>query len=195
MPKNIVLIQAHPDPAPERFCRVLAETYTRAAHRSGHDIQVLNLATMSIPLLRTKSDYESGPAPAAIQSAQAMISAADHLVIIFPLWLGDMPALLKGFLEQLLRPGFAYGGSTEKGLPKKLLKGKSARIVITMGMPAAFYRFFFRAHSLKNLKRNILAFCGVSPIRDSLIGLVEGKDMRPRQKWLNKMEEFGRCAM
>jgi putative NADPH-quinone reductase len=130
-----------------------------------------------------------------IAAAQRRVAAADHIVIIFPLWLGDMPALLKAFLEQLLRPGFAYEGSTEKGLPKKLLKGKSARIIITMGMPSAFYRLYYRAHSLKNLKRNILAFCGISPVRDTLIGQVEAKDPALRKRWLKKMEELGRWAI
>lgn len=195
MPKKVVLIQAHPDPAPERFCRVLAEAYARAATKAGHEVKTLDLARMSFPLLQTKTEHEDGPVPPEIQGAQRLVAAADHLVIVFPLWLGDMPALLKGFLEQLLRPGFAYSGSTEKGLPKKLLKGKSARVVITMGMPAVFYRLYFRAHSLKNLKRNILAFVGISPARESLIGLVEGKDDAPRKKWLKKMEELGRWAM
>jgi putative NADPH-quinone reductase len=195
MPKSIVVIQAHPDPAPERFCRALAEAYVRAARKAGHGVKVLNLAQLDFPLLRTKVEHEQAPPPPDIRSAQQAIAAADHLVILFPLWLGDMPALLKGFLEQVLRPGFAYSGSTEKGLPKKLLKGKSARIVITMGMPAAFYRLYYRAHSLKNLKRNILAFCGISPARETLIGMVEDKDPAPRRRWLKKMEELGRWAL
>jgi putative NADPH-quinone reductase len=69
------------------------------------------------------------------------------------IWLGDMPAVLKGFSEQVLRPGFAISGSRAGHLPKELLAGRSARIVVTMGMPALFYR----AHSVKSLKRNILA--------------------------------------
>src|SRR3546814_10287671 len=78
-------------------------------------------------------------------------SWADHLVILYPLWLGDVPALLKGFLEQILRPGFAIDeGST--GMSAKLLTGRSARIIVTMGMPAPIYRLFFRAHSLKSLE-------------------------------------------
>src|SRR3546814_3372437 len=76
-------------------------------------------------------------------------------VILYPLWLGDVPALLKGFLEQILRPDFAIDeGST--GMSAKLLTGRSARIIVTMGMPAPIYRLFFRAHSLKSLDRNLL---------------------------------------
>lgn len=195
MPKSILVIQAHPDPASGRFCRVLQESYVNAARKAGHTVRTIDLAGIEVPLLQTKQDYETGAPPADIASAQRAITAADHLVFIFPLWLGDMPALLKAFLEQVLRPGYAYSGSTEKGLPKKLLKGKSARIVITMGMPAVFYRLYFRAHSLKNLKRNILAFCGISPARETLIGMIEDKDPKARQRWLKKMEELGRWAL
>ncbi len=60
------------------------------------------------------------------------------------------------------------------GMPKKLLAGKSACVVITMGMPAFIYRWYFGAHGLKNLKRNILGFCGVGPIKDTLIGMWRG---------------------
>jgi putative NADPH-quinone reductase len=74
---------------------------------------------------------------------------------------------------------------------KKLLKGKSARIVVTMGMPAFFYRWYFRAHSLKSLERNILAFCGIAPIKTSLIGMVDGGDGAKREKWLAKMRALG----
>ena len=85
---------------------------------------------------------------------------------------GSMPALLKAFLEQVLRPGFAFGAAERRGMPKKLLAGKSARIVVTMGMPAFFYRLYYRAHSLKSLERNILGFVGIKPVRVTLLGNV-----------------------
>lgn len=97
---------------------------------------------------------------------------------MFPLWLGDVPALLKAFFEQALRPGFAIGKAAPGRLWKKLLKGRSARVIVTMGMPAFFYRLYYRAHGVKSLKRNILEFCGISPVRASLIGTVESEGAR-----------------
>lgn len=117
----------------------------------------------------------------------------DHLVIVYPLWLGSMPALLKAFLEHVFRPGFAFEYGA-KGFPRKLLRGKSARIVVTMGMPAFFYRWYFGAHSLKSLERNILRFCGISPIRESLFGLVETATESTRHKWLQTMRKLGAAA-
>src|SRR5450756_3185948 len=93
------------------------------------------------------------------RSTQSRSSAASDVykrqVILFPLWLGSMPALLKGFLEQLLRPGFAFAAADGRRLPKKLLAGKSARIIVTMGLPALLYRRYIRAHRLKRLDRNL----------------------------------------
>lgn len=106
-----------------------------------------------------------------------------------------MPALLKGLLEQLFRPGFAFAESGEHGLPKKLLTGKSARIVVTMGMPALFYKWFYRAHSLKSLERNILAFSGFGPVHSSIVGMVEGMGEKQRRRWLRRLEQLGRVAL
>ena len=69
--------------------------------------------------------------------------------------------------------------------------GKSARIVVTMGMPALVYRWFFLAHSLKSLERNILAFCGIRPTRATLIGQVEGMNEHQRAGWLDELRGLG----
>jgi putative NADPH-quinone reductase len=128
--------------------------------------------------------------PEAIGEAQRTIAWAEHLVIVFPLWMGDMPALLKAFFEQTLRPGFAIGKTAPGRLGKRLLKGRSARIVVTMGMPAFFYSVYYRAHSLKSLKRNILEFCGIAPVRTTVIGTVEGRN-EAREDWLMRLSALG----
>ena len=114
------------------------------------------------------------------------------LVLVFPLWLGEMPALLKAFFEQVARPGFAYdlGGSP---LRSGLLRGKSARIVITMGMPAFVYRLYYGSHSLKAMKIGILRFMGIAPIRSTLIGMVGSKRF-DGGSWLDEMLRLGRMA-
>jgi putative NADPH-quinone reductase len=190
--KNIAIIQGHPDPAPERFCRAFADAYARSARAAGHSVEIIDVSALDFPLLRSKATYETCDAPAGLWAAQTTIQNADHLVVVFPLWLGDLPALLKGFLEQVLRPGFAYSGGMDQGRFKKLLKGKSARVVVTMGMPAFVYRLFYGAHGLKNLRRNILAFCGISPISESFIGLIEQDNPGARKSWLARAEAFGR---
>lgn len=191
--KNIVIIQGHPDSNGEHFGHALEDAYTAGAEQAGHKVQCIKIAELDFPLLRTAEDWQDGTPVEAIQQSQQAITWAEHLVIIYPLWLGTMPALLKAFFEQVFRPGFAIGASEPRKVPKPLLKGKSARIVITMGMPAFFYRWYFRAHSLKNLERNILRFCGVGPIKENLIGSIE-VDNAKRKKWLKKLRDLGRKA-
>lgn len=193
MKRNILVIQGHPDPRGDRFGHALAAAYVDAARAAGHRVEILEIARLDFPLLRTKEDFEDGAVPDAILPAQQAIGRADHLVLFYPLWLGDMPALLKGFLEQAFRPGFAVGRADRGNRSGGLLKGKSARIVVTMGMPAFIYRWFFGAHSLKSLRRNILQFSGVRPVRVSLVGLVEGHARR-RAKWLERMRGLGRTG-
>lgn len=192
MVKHITLIQGHPDTAPDRFCRALADTYARSARAAGHTVEIIDVARLDFPLLRSKADYEMAGAPASLHPAQEAIQRANHIVVVFPLWLGDLPALLKGFLEQILRPSFAYTGGMDTGRFRKLLKGKSAHIFVTMGMPGFAYRLFYGAHGLKNLRRNILGFCGIAPIKESLIGLIERNNPKTREGWLARAQAFGR---
>ena len=194
MSKRITIIQGHPDPHGKHFGHALMDAYAQGAAEAGHELKYITVAELDFPVLRTKEDWESGTPLPAIQSCQEAIAWADHLVIVYPLWLGSMPALLKAFLEQTLRPSFAIATAEPGKMWRKLLKGKSARIVVTMGMPAFFYRWYFHAHSLKSLERNILAFCGIAPIKASLIGMIEGGDGSKRERWLEKMRALGREA-
>ena len=191
---KIAIIQGHPDPSGNRLCHALGQAYAEGAREAGHTVTTIDVGKLDFPLLRSKDDWHEGGdgTPKDLLDAQQACLAADHLVFIYPLWLGTMPALLKGFLEQVLRPGVAL--SYSDGFPKSLLKDKSARIVVTMGMPALAYRFYFMAHSLKNLERNILGFVGVKPIRSTLFGMVEQASEKKRLAWLEKMREFGRRA-
>jgi putative NADPH-quinone reductase len=187
---KIALIQGHPDPRGGRFCHALAESYAQAAREGGHEVKTIEVARLEFALLRSAADWQEGAPGEAIRGAQQTLAWAEHLVIVFPLWLGDMPALLKGFFEQALRPGFAIGKAEPGRFWKKLLKGRSARLIVTMGMPAFFYRVYYRAHSVKSLKRNILEFCGVSPVRSSLIGTIDSPTAR--QIALAKAQMLGR---
>jgi putative NADPH-quinone reductase len=194
MGKRILIIDGHPDARDERYVHALAKAYAAGAGAGGHETRNLLIGDLAFPLIERGEEFRDEPPPKPIVTAQEAIAWADHLVILYPLWLGSMPAKLKAFFEQVLRPGFAFGAARGKGLPKKLLKGKSARIVVTMGMPALFYRFVYRAHSLKSLEHNILAFCGIRPVRATLVGMAESMSAARRSSWLMKMQQLGRNA-
>lgn len=191
MGKHILMIQGHPDASQRHLCHSLEDAYVQGATAAGHEIQRINVATLDFPILRSQHEWEQGLLPPGLAQAQAAIKWAEHMVFFFPLWLGDMPALLKGFLEQVARPGFAFSREGKNPLTNKGLTGRSARVVVTMGMPATIYRWYFRAHSIKSLERNILGFVGIAPVNETLIGMVGNMESEPAKKWLATLEKLG----
>ncbi|MEM9106209.1 MAG: NAD(P)H-dependent oxidoreductase [Pseudomonadota bacterium] len=191
---SIAIIQGHPDNTKTHLCHALADAYAEGALAGGHTVARIEVAELDFPLLRSQEDWQAGKeaTPSGLRDAQEACMSADHLVLLYPLWLGTLPALLKGFLEQAFRPGVAL--SYGEGFPKGLMKGKSARVIVTMGMPALAYRFYFGAHSLKSLQRNILGFVGISPIRNTVLGMVENVGEKRRKIWREKMRKFGEQA-
>jgi putative NADPH-quinone reductase len=194
MAKRVLIIDGHPDAQAEHYLHALSTAYRDGALSGGHTVRSIIVSELPFSLLRTKDDFESGSPTASIRDCQAALAWAEHVVILFPLWLGSMPALLKGFFEQVLRPGFAFAPGSRGGPGAKLLMGKSARVVITMGMPALFYRWYFRGHSLKALKRNVLGVCGIWPVRASVIGPVESMSQAGRGNWLARVQRLGKRA-
>jgi putative NADPH-quinone reductase len=193
MPVNILILNGHPDPASKGLCHAIADAYAEGAREAGHTVTRLDVARLDFGFLRTQAAFEHDPPPADIARAQEAVKAATHLVVVFPLWMGDMPALLKAFFEQTLRPGFAYD-HRPKGFPVMHLKGRSARVIVTMGMPAVVYRWYFRAHGLKSLKRNILRFVGFAPVRDTIVGNLASVPRGVIERHLQRVRQLGREA-
>jgi putative NADPH-quinone reductase len=194
MGKRVLIIDGHPDARAEHYLHALSTAYRDGALVGGHTVRSIIVSEVAFALLRTREDFENGAPDETIRSCQQALSWADHVVILFPLWLGSMPALLKGFFEQLLRPGYAFTAGARGRRGAQLLTGKSARVIITMGMPALFYRWYFRSHSLKALKRNVLGACGISPVRASVIGPVDTMSQAARGNWLSRVQDLGSQA-
>ena len=193
-PTCVLLIEGHPDGAPQRLNRALADAYAAGAEAGGHAVRRVRLATLDIPLLRSAEDWNRGEVPADLRSVQDDLAWAHHVVLFFPLWLGDMPALVKAFLEQVARPGFAVPRDRMSPFAQKPLAGRSARVVVTMGMPALLYRWYFRAHSVKALEHNVLGFVGFAPVHETLIGSVDILGAEGVARWQRKLGELGRAA-
>lgn len=176
----------------DTFCEALGKAYQEGANAGGHEAHLIAIANLSFdPILRGGYVHVQ-PREPDLETAYQDILAADHLIIIFPLWLGDMPAILKGFLERMLQPELIEPAKSGKFV--QVLKGKSARIIVTMGMPGFIYRWWFGAHAVKLLKHNILGFMGVGPVRTTVHGSIEGVDADTRAQWLNEAREMGRRA-
>jgi putative NADPH-quinone reductase len=192
MAKRIVIIQGHPDQAGHHLLHAMAGAYEEGATAAGHEVRRIDVANLDFALLRTQADFETGTVPAALAKSQEDMRWAQHWVFLFPLWHGTMPALFKGFLEHVFRPGFAMDYQTQ-GWPKRLLAGRSARIVVTMGMPALMYRWYFGAYGLRGFERSMLSFAGIKPIRESLFGLTFADDEK-RKSWIEDMRRHGRLG-
>lgn len=191
---TITLIHGHPDAGNGHLLDDLADAYLDGAAAGGHTTYLLRLNALDFPLIRSKREWEEETPPPDIRQAQASIEAADHLVFLFPLWLGDMPALMKGFLEQVARPSFLLTEPARGFASPRRLAGRSTRSIVTMGMPAVFYRLFFFSHGVRAFKRNVLAFAGLGPNADKLIGMVDNMPPARRDRLRRRVEALGRKA-
>lgn len=189
---NILIVQGHPDPSKTHLCHAIADAYAKGAQDNGHVVQILHIADADIPFLRSKDEWEGTDLPQVAIDGKAAVAAADHIVLIYPLWMGDVPAMLKAWIEQVLRYGFAFEMGTQSWTPA--LKGKSARVIVTTGMPSLAYRWFFFAHSVRSLNRNVLKFCGIAPVKWTICGNAEDPSGRAQSKILDRVARLGKAA-
>jgi putative NADPH-quinone reductase len=194
MSKRILIIDGHPDPAPQRYIHAIAAAYGNEARSAGHEVRTITVANLKFPVLRARADFECIATCPIIEQIQGDLTWCEHVVMIYPLWLGSLPALFKALLEQVFRPFFVLVTPAPGGPVKKWLRGKSVRIIVTMMMPALVYRWYFGAHSLKCLKRNVLSFCGMRPIRSHVIGSVGIGSREHHYRSLERIRRYARKA-
>lgn len=193
MGERILIVDGHPDPNRQRYCHALAEAYGEGARSTGKDVRIATVAEMNIPLLRTAEEFACPADLPAILRAQEDLLWCDHVVLVFPLWLGGPPSLLRSFLEQIARGSF-MADTAGIGIQQKL-KGRSGRVIVTMGMPALAYRLIFHEHGVRNIMQGVLGFAGVSPVRRTLIGGVGALSPRALSSHLRRIEALGRSGV
>ena len=183
------------NPLHNSYSEALGEAYRRGAESGGHQADLFVLGRMNFDAILREGYRREQLLEPDLAAARAAFVACDHVVIIFPLWCGDMPAILKGFFERILQPDLLAIQKSGGKASWKFFKGKSARIIMTMGMPGWFYRIYFGAHALKLLKRNILQFIGIAPVRSSVYGMIEAVGEDRRKSWLREVEALGHDAL
>jgi NAD(P)H dehydrogenase (quinone) len=187
--KKTLIIQGHPDS--ESYCRALANAYKVGAINAGAEVQEIIVSDLKFnPNLefgyRKRTELESD-----LLAAQEKIKWAEHLVIIYPLWWGGMPALLKGFFDRSFLPGFAFQKRENSVWWDKYLTGKSARIITTMDQPAWYHWLIYGEPAHKALKKMILEFCGIKPVKITSIGPIRFSKDEFRKKYLEKVNALG----
>jgi NAD(P)H dehydrogenase (quinone) len=188
MKSNILVINGHPDP--ESYCSALSKAYIAGAEDSAA-IRTIEMSRIRFdPNLkqgyRQRTDLEPD-----LLAAQDMIRWADHLVFVYPVWWGAMPAVLKGFFDRTLLPGFAYAYRKDSVLWDKLLKGKTAHLIVTSDTPTWYNWLMYRQAGHIVMKRNILGFCGIKTVRITEIGPVKPSSKEQRAYWLDRVKKLG----
>jgi NAD(P)H dehydrogenase (quinone) len=190
MPRNILILNGHPDKS--SLCNELANRYKIGAEKSGAKVKLVNLRELEFsPILKHGYQKETELEPDLV-NVQKEINKADHLVFVYPNWWGTYPALLKGFIDRVFLPGFAFKYQEKSPFPEKLLKGKSARLIVTMDTPTWYYSLVYKKPGHNSMKKSILNFCGVKPVKTSIIGTIKNSTELKRKTWLDKVEELGK---
>ncbi len=191
--KKILIINGHPDA--ESYNAALADTYRQAAQSSGAEVRVINVRDLQFnPNLqfgyRKRTELEPD-----LLAAQDDIRWADHLVWVYPVWWGSLPAILKGFIDRVFLPGFAFQKRENSVWWDKLLTGKTARIICTLDQPAWYYWLVNGRPSYYAMKKMTLEFCGIKPVKVSTIGPLRLSKDSYRQAWLAKIQALGRAQV
>jgi putative NADPH-quinone reductase len=176
------------------FCEALGRAYANGAGAAGHEARLFDLSEMNFDPILHHGFRKEQPLEPDLRAAYEALAWCDHLVIVFPLWCGDMPAILKGFIERILQPDLIARQNSESAMNWHIFSNKSARLIVTMGMPVTIYRWWYRGHALKLLTRNILHFIGIRPVRQTLYGMIGTSRPQMRERWLHEAEALGRAA-
>ncbi|MDP1509396.1 NAD(P)H-dependent oxidoreductase [Paenibacillus sp. CMAA1739] len=190
MSKRILVIQGNP--IADSYGEALAQSYVKGAEDAGAEVRLLQLSALEFnPNLSGGYQNKLALEPDLIQ-AQEWIKWAEHLVFVFPIWWGSLPALMKGFIDRTFMPGFAFKYQKGKPLPDKLLKGRTARLISTMDGPHWYYRLVQGQPGHRMMKDSTLHLCGVKPVRATTIDLMNKRTDQQRNEWLSKIEQLGR---
>ncbi len=188
--KNILVINAHPNK--ESFNYAIAETYVKSALTIGNTVDVIQIVDLKFnPILEHGYQKRTELEPDLLL-AWEKIKRANHIVVVMPIWWGAMPAGLKGFFDRLFLPGMAFKYRENSVWWDKLLIGKTAHIIVTMDTPAWYYKIFYRNAGISQLKRNILQFCGIKPVKTTIISPIKNSTLEFRLNWLKKIAEIAK---
>lgn len=187
---KILLINGHPDS--ESYNHALAESYIKGATNSGAEVKQINVAELSFnPNLKFGYRMRTELEPDLLK-AQDSIQWADHIVWIYPVWWGSYPAILKGFIDRVFLPGFAFKKRENSVWWDKYLTNKTARIISTLDQPNWYYKLIYRQPSYYALKKLTLNFIGIKRVKATTIGPIRLSKDSFRENWLKKVEQLGK---
>ncbi|MHB0977973.1 MAG: NAD(P)H-dependent oxidoreductase [Minisyncoccota bacterium] len=189
--KKIFILLGHPDS--DSLNCTLADQYERGATEAGHDVRRMNIGEMQFDPVLHKGYREIQALEPDLLSFQENVKWADHFVIFYPSWWSTMPAVLKGLFDRTWLPGFAYKFIDDSYMWKRLMKGKSASMVVTSDTAPLIQRIIF-GDTTNELKKGILWFAGFGPIRVYKFGYLKHFGMWRREHMKRKVYSLGKKA-
>jgi NAD(P)H dehydrogenase (quinone) len=187
---NISVILAHPDE--QSFNHAIARTAVSQLKRNGHSVTFHDLyAEQFDALLPAREIASDAMVPPEIETHCSEIRSADGIVIIHPNWWGQPPAILKGWVDRVIRPGVAYTfleGDQGEGVPVGLLKARAAVVFNTSNTPPDRERDAFGDPLQLIWKNCIFDLCGVPVFYREMFTVVVTSTPEMRQDWLTRVE-------
>ena len=189
-PKRVLIILGHP--SGDSFCAALAEAYAATARSAGHSVRELRLGQLAFDPVLHEGYRQVQPLEADLLAAQEAISWAEHLVFAYPIWWGGAPALLKGLVDRIFLPGFAFKYRPGKAFPAQLLKGRTAQLLVAMDTPPWYFRWVYHMPGIHQLRKTTLEFCGVKPVKVASFGPMIDSTEQQRERWLAQARTLAR---
>ena len=188
--KKILIINGHPEK--ESFCFALAESYKKGVELSGANCKLIHFADLNFGLNLSKGYRQITELEPDLLKMQQNILEATHLVFVYPTWWGTYPALLKGFIDRVFLPGYAFKYHKDDLFWDKLLKGKTARLIVTMDTPKWYNFLVYKNAGHNSMRKAVLEFCGIKPVKITAFGPIKTSDDKKRKQWLNEVETLGK---
>ena len=187
--KKILVINGHPDKESYNFA--LAQAYINGAKSATSEVKVINIRDLQFnPNLqfgyRKRTELEPD-----LLDAQEKLKWADHIVWVYPVWWGSVPAIMKGFIDRVMLPGFAFKKREGSVWWDKFFTGKTARLICTLDQPPWYYKLVYKAPSHSAMKRLTMNFIGVKKVKVTTIGPIRLSKDSFRKKWLEQVEKMG----
>lgn len=188
--KNILVINGHPNKG--SYCHALSVAYANGATKAGHQVVVMHVGELDFnPNFLGSYTNEQLTLEKDLVFAQEKIKWAEHIVIVHPVWWGSVPAILKGFFDKTLLPGFAFKYRSNSPMWDKLLAGRTGSIIYTSDTPIWINRFFYRAPAVNMVRDRVMGFCGIKTVKVTGIGPLRKSTREFRENWLVKVEKLG----
>ncbi|AXV65489.1 flavodoxin family protein [Pseudoalteromonas lipolytica] len=186
--KRILVINANPKLT--SLCKSLAEQYAAVAIKK-HDVKHVNIGDLNFEINLAESYDKVIDLEPCLADLQEKILWSEHIVIVSPVWWGTMPAKFKGAIDRVFLPGFSFKYVEGKSIPKKLLKGRTSELLITLDTPAFWYKYIQGNVIYKNFKHCILDFSGIKNKTTTYFGPVINSSSNKRKVWLEKAARLG----